>query len=54
MALTKKDIVEQVHSGLGFQLKRSVEIIENLLEIIKASLEAGDDVLVSGIGRFQK
>ena len=52
MALTKKDIVEQVQSGLGFQLKKSVEITETLLEIIKASLEAGDDVLVSGFGKF--
>jgi len=52
MALTKKDIVEQVQSGLGFQLKKSVEITETLLEIIKSTLESGDDVLVSGFGKF--
>jgi integration host factor subunit alpha len=51
MALTKNDIVMRVHE-LGFTKKRSVEIIETLLEIIKESLEEGDDVLISGFGKF--
>ena len=52
MALTKHDIVEQIQAGLGFPKNRSVEITESLLEIIKSSLESGDDVLVSGFGKF--
>ena len=52
MALTKKDIVERMQSELGFLRKQSVEITESLLELIKASLESGDDVLVSGFGKF--
>jgi integration host factor subunit alpha len=52
MALTKKDIVEQVYNELGFPNKQSVEIVESILEIIKATLESGDDVLVSGFGKF--
>jgi len=52
MALTKKDIVEQVYNELGFPYKQSVEIVESLLETIKATLETGDDVLVSGFGKF--
>lgn len=52
MALTKHDIVEQVCSGLGFPKTESVEITESLLEIIKSSLESGEDVLVSGFGKF--
>ena len=51
MALTKNDIVSSVHE-LGFTKKKSVEIIETLLEIIKSNLEKGDDVLVSGFGKF--
>lgn len=51
MALTKNDIVSSVHE-LGFTKKKSVEIIETLLETIKSSLETGDDVLVSGFGKF--
>jgi len=52
MALTKKDIVEQVYNELGFPRNQSVEIVESLLEIIKATLESGDDLLVSGFGKF--
>jgi integration host factor subunit alpha len=51
MALTKSDIVAKVHE-LGFTKKKSVEVIESLLEIIKKTLENGDDVLVSGFGKF--
>jgi integration host factor subunit alpha len=51
MALTKNDIVTKVH-GLGFTKKKSVEIIESLLEIIKDTLEKSEDVLISGFGKF--
>ncbi len=52
MALTKHDIVEQIQNGLGFFRSKSVEITESLLELIKATLASGDDVLVSGFGKF--
>ena len=51
MALTKNTIVTRIHE-LGFTKKKSVEIIETLLEIIKRTLEKGDDVLISGFGKF--
>ncbi|MEA3416352.1 MAG: integration host factor subunit alpha [Thermodesulfobacteriota bacterium] len=51
MALTKNDIVEKVY-GLGFTKKEAVDIIESLLEIMKSTLEKGEDVLVSGFGKF--
>ncbi len=51
MALTKSDIVAKVHD-LGFTKKKSVDIIETLLEIIKSTLEKSDDVLISGFGKF--
>lgn len=52
MALTKNLIVEQIQNGLGFPKNQSVEIIETLLEVIKSTLASGDDVLVSGFGKF--
>lgn len=52
MTLTKKNIVDRMQAELGFLRKKSVEITESLLELIKASLESGDDVLVSGFGKF--
>jgi len=51
MALTKNDIVTKVHE-IGFTKKKSVEIIEALLEIIKNTLEKSEDVLLSGFGKF--
>ena len=51
MALTKNDIVTAIHE-IGFTKKKSVEIIESLLEIIKQRLENGEDVLISGFGKF--
>ncbi len=51
MALTKSEIVTTVHD-LGFTKKKSVEVIESLLEIIKRTLESSEDVLISGFGKF--
>jgi integration host factor subunit alpha len=51
MALTKNDIVTSIHE-LGFTKKKSVEVIETLLEIMKGTLEKGEDVLISGFGKF--
>jgi integration host factor subunit alpha len=51
MALTKSDIVIKVHE-LGFTKKKAVDTVESLLEIIKDTLAQGDDVLVSGFGKF--
>lgn len=51
MALTKSDIVTRIHE-LGFTKKKSVDIIETLLEIIKGTLEKSEDVLISGFGKF--
>ena len=52
MALTKIDIVQKMQDRLGFQKNHSIAITESLLEIIKSSLESGDDVLISGFGKF--
>ncbi len=52
MALTKNDIVEKLYLDLELPNKQAVETVESLLELIKSSLEAGDDVLVSGFGKF--
>jgi len=41
-----------MQTSLGFPRNRSVEITESLLELIKTSLAYGDDVLVSGFGKF--
>lgn len=51
MALTKNDIAEKI-TGIGFNKKKSVDVVETLLTIIKRQLAEGDDVLISGFGKF--
>jgi len=51
MTLKKHDIVLQVKE-MGYTQEQSAEIVESLLPIIKSSLENGEDVLVSGFGKF--
>jgi integration host factor subunit alpha len=36
----------------GYAKKQSVNTVETLLEIIKRTLESGEDVLISGFGKF--
>ena len=52
MTLTKAQVVDSVQSRLGFPKDRSIEIVESLLELMKKTLENGEDVLISGFGRF--
>jgi integration host factor subunit alpha len=52
MALTKADIIESVNQQLGLPQKSSTELVEQLIEIIKSTLASGEDVLVSGYGKF--
>ena len=52
MALTKAQIIEEVRTRNGFTLKKSTKIVEALLEIMKQTLESGEDVLISGFGKF--
>ena len=52
MSLTKEDIVEAVQTEIGFTRHQTTDIVENLLELIKSKLASGEDVLVSGFGKF--
>ena len=50
--LTKAHIIDAVAERNGFTRKKSIETVEILLEQIKQTLESGDDVLISGFGKF--
>jgi integration host factor subunit alpha len=52
MTLKKADIVGSISEQLGFARRRSIETVETLLEIMKKTLESGDDVLINGFGKF--
>ena len=52
MTLTKIQIIESIQNQTGFPKNKSSDIVESLLEIIKSTLASGEDVLVSGFGKF--
>jgi integration host factor subunit alpha len=52
MPCTKDHIVNSIYNQLGLPKNRSSEIVESLLEIIKKTLASGEDVLISGFGKF--
>ena len=45
-------IVDGIHEQLGYPKNKSAEMLETLLELIKGNLEKGEDVLISGFGKF--
>lgn len=53
MTLTKDAVAEAIAEETGLLKKNSVELVETLLELIKKTLESGEDVLISGFGKFQ-
>ena len=52
MALNKAHIVNSIYNRLDIPKHRSIEVVESLLEIIKRTLANGEDVLITGFGKF--
>lgn len=52
MTLTKIQIIESIRNQTGFTKNKSSEIVETCLEIMKSTLESGEDVMISGFGKF--
>ena len=52
MALTKTEITEKIQKRLNISRITSYDIMEDFLEIIKDTLETGEDVMISGFGKF--
>ena len=54
MSLSKQEIIEKIHGRLGYSLsrKQANEAFEMLLEIMKETLEEGEDIMISGFGKF--
>jgi integration host factor subunit alpha len=52
MTLTKAHIIEALFAKNIFTKTESAQVIETLFELIKQSLQNGEDVLISGFGKF--
>jgi integration host factor subunit alpha len=52
MTLTKSKIIDAIVHKNGLTSKRSTVTAETIIELIKSSLESGEDVLIRGVGEF--
>ena len=51
-ALIRADLIAAVQSENGYSFRKSADTVETLIEIIKRTLETGEDVMISGFGKF--
>jgi integration host factor subunit alpha len=52
MTLTKADIIQAVSHQTNRTIAQSADLVDTLFEIIKQTLESGEDVLISGFGKW--
>ena len=52
MTLAKVNLIDSIYNQCGYPRQRSIELVESLLEIMKATLESGEDILISRFGKF--
>lgn len=52
MTLTKAHIVEALFAKNIFTKTQSAQVVDTLFDLIKQSLQNGEDVLISGFGEF--
>jgi activator of 2-hydroxyglutaryl-CoA dehydratase len=52
MSITKAHLADSIHNQLGLHKNQSVKVLESILEIIKETLENGEDVMITGFGKF--
>jgi integration host factor subunit alpha len=51
--MTKADLVEAVHTKVGFSKKESADIVEMVFDTMKGTLESGQKIKISGFGNFE-
>ena len=52
MTITKADMVKIICEKMGWALKESTEIVEQVFEIMKETLEGGEKIKITGFGNF--
>ena len=51
--MTKADIVEKVSERIGVTEKESQDLVESVLNLLKSTLESGENIKISGFGKFE-
>lgn len=52
MALTKTIITEKIQNELELSRTVAYDVMEEFLEIIKETIAGGEDIMISGFGKF--
>ncbi len=50
--LTKADLTQAVFTKIDYEKWRSAELVDTVFEVIRQTLESGEDVLISSFGKF--
>ena len=50
--MTKADMVELVYEQIGVSKREAARIVETIFDIVKETLERGENVKISGFGSF--
>ncbi|MDD3983107.1 MAG: integration host factor subunit alpha [Syntrophales bacterium] len=53
MSLTKIDIVDSIYEKCSIPKKNCIQIVESVFDIIKDDLDKGNDVMISGFGKWK-
>lgn len=51
--MTKADICERISSNIGISKKEAAEMVEVVFDIMKNTLESGENLKISGFGKFE-
>ena len=52
MTVTKKDLKDSITNQLNISKTQSSALVESFFESIKETLESGENVMISGFGKF--
>jgi integration host factor subunit alpha len=52
MTVAQADLIDTIYSGFDFSKAKSPHMVESLPETIKNTLASGEDILISGFGKF--
>ena len=50
--MTKADMVELVYEQIGVSKREAARVVETIFDIVKETLERGENVKISGFGSF--
>jgi integration host factor subunit alpha len=52
MTLTKDKLATRLQTEIGMTKPESLELVDGLFELMKSTLADGEDLLISGFGKF--